>query len=138
MVPPHAMNCRASLNKKSWLRRVIGVDCGPDQRGFRVEYNGRRPGYEQVAVDGRVVCRRISWKWLVPLFEFQLDGVEAIVRVRVSPWLTIRSFALIIAGVRVYSEGPPFASRCPICGYSQQGSVNGVCAECGRRIDADR
>jgi hypothetical protein len=76
-----------------------------DEGWFVVEYNGRGFGYESVWVNGRCAARETSALWFVPRFVFRLGFLPAAVEVRVWPWLTIRSFHLVVGDAVLYSEG---------------------------------
>lgn len=90
------------LIKKSWLKRHLSVQT---QTGtYEVTYDGRGMGYESVLVDGHIAKVMHSYLWYAPEFRFQISDLPCIIKVRVWPWLTIRSFTLEIAGTVVYKE----------------------------------
>jgi hypothetical protein len=93
---------QAKLLKRSWLRRCLRVDA--PEGTFQVEYSGRGFGFESVYVDGRPADRRVGL-WFVPVFQFPLGSQTGAVEVRVWPWLTIRSFHLLVGDEVVYAEG---------------------------------
>jgi hypothetical protein len=103
----------AVLIEQSWLRRVLEVHTAEEL--FLIEYNGRGLGYESVLVNGVKVAAKSSL-WFVPLFEFLLRDRLAVIEVRVWPWLTVRSFHLIVSGEELYGEGvrvPQVPQRLP-------------------------
>jgi hypothetical protein len=91
-----------TLEEKSWLYRAFEVVTTGGV--YRVTYNGRGLGYESVTVNEEVAARQVSVMWFVPEFCFSIGSTQAIVKVKVWPWLAIRSFELIIDGESVYSE----------------------------------
>jgi hypothetical protein len=104
--PPPASSpgeVRAELAKARWLYRAIQVET-PEEL-FLVEYNGWGLGYETVSVNGQVVSRETGVLWFAPRFKFFVGNRPAVVRVRVWPWLTLRSLELFIDGWCVYAEG---------------------------------
>jgi len=94
---------RAELAKARWLYRAIQVET-PEEL-FLVVYNGWGLGYETVSVNGQVVNRETGVLWFAPRLTFYVGERLAVVRVRVWPWLTLRSLELLIDGWCVYAEG---------------------------------
>lgn len=99
----------ATLELRSWLRRRLRVETL--EGVFVVEYSGRGFGYESVWIDGVRAPGSNTGAWFVPRFDFDLGSAYAAVEVRVWPWLTIRSFHLVVAGEVLYEEGPRCARR---------------------------
>jgi hypothetical protein len=92
----------ATLEKASWLRRVIRVHL-PDGE-FHVEYSGRSLMHERILVNGQpVVQHRIS-SWFRPVSRFFAGSRPAAIALLVWPWLTIRSFHLLIDGQVLYCD----------------------------------
>jgi hypothetical protein len=96
----------AGLIESGWLYRSVYLAPPYD---LIVEYNGRGLGHETVLVDGTVVSRMTSLLWFVPRFEFQIGPddapFDAVVEVRVWPWLCIRKFRILVGEECVYREG---------------------------------
>jgi hypothetical protein len=94
---------RATLLCRSWLKRVFRVETPAGS--FEVAYNGRG-GWngEAVYVDGRLAAHNPRL-WFGPVFVFPLGPQLAAVEVRAWPWLTIRSFHLLVEDEVVYGEG---------------------------------
>ena len=91
----------ARLDERGWLYRVFAV--ATPEGTYRVAYDGRGLGDESVSVNGRLAARRASL-WFVPEFSFFIGSAPALLRVKVWPWLAIRSFELRVNGEQVYSE----------------------------------
>lgn len=91
-----------TLIEKAWLRRVLRVSTSEGE--YVVKYDGRGIGWEAVYVGNKKVSGGRSWVWFIPRFDFKLGTVEAIVRVRVWPWLSIRQFSFSLNGVVEYGE----------------------------------
>jgi hypothetical protein len=70
-----------------------------------VKYGGRGIGHETVYVDGIPVSSSISLFWFTPRFEFSVGGQKAVLKVRISPWLTVQSLQLFIGDSLEYAEG---------------------------------
>jgi hypothetical protein len=105
-VPPPAASpgeVRAELAKARWLYRAIQVET--PEESFLFEYNGWGLGYETVSVNGQAASRETGVFWFAPRFKFFVGDRLAVVRVRVWPWLTLRSLELFIDGWCVYAEG---------------------------------
>jgi len=102
---------RATLIHWSWLCRRLAVELPEGE--FVVTYNGRGFGYETVYVDDRVAERATSLLWFVPVFVFPIGRRLGTVEVQVWPWLTMRSFHLIVDGVILYGEGQRSAAHVP-------------------------
>lgn len=96
-----AMN--AKLVTKRWLIR--GFEVSMLSGVYDVVYYGQELGYECVLVNGNVVNKKNSYLWYVSEFQFHIGDLPAKIKIRVWPWLTIRSFTLEIAGNVVYQEG---------------------------------
>lgn len=92
----------ATLRHQGFLLRRIEVETSEGR--FQVTYEGTGMGFEQVLVDGAVACRKDSWVWFEPWFEFSLGSQPALLEVRVWAWLGIRSLKLTVAGQTVYCE----------------------------------
>jgi hypothetical protein len=90
------------LLQSSWLKRVLRLET--DEGAYEIVYSGRGLGFESVFVDGSI-AERASGLWFVPLFIFPLGSRMGAVEVRVWPWLTIRSFHLLVEDEEVYKEG---------------------------------
>jgi hypothetical protein len=90
----------ATLLDSSWLKRLWLVEIA--DAVFRVEYNGRGPGYESVFVNGSLADRRQSSLWFVPVFVFHLGQWVAAVEIRVWPWFTMRACHLLVEGQVLY------------------------------------
>jgi hypothetical protein len=94
----------ADLANASWLRRQFAVSVPRGQS--LIEYDGRGFGFESVNVDGLTVRSETSFWWFVPEFKFRVRGYRALIKVRVWPWLAIKSFELWVDGRLLYHEGP--------------------------------
>jgi len=94
----------ADLAAASWLVRKFVVHLPRGQS--TIEYYGRGVGFESVFVDGFQVKSETSLWWFVPEFRFRVRGYRAKVKVRVWPWLAIKSFELWVDGRLLYHEGP--------------------------------
>lgn len=92
---------RATLVQWGWLQRTLEIEMADGTHV--VEYNGTGFGYEQVTADGATI--RDSHPWFVPRFDFKLGDWPAAIEVRLWPWLTLRSFALLVKGKVIYAEG---------------------------------
>ncbi len=95
----------ARLVEQSWLKRVLEVSLDDTERPYHVTYQGRGIGYEGVLVDGVIAARQTSYFWFVPRFPFRLSDQDAVIEVRVWPWLALRSLRLSVNGETLYSEG---------------------------------
>jgi hypothetical protein len=97
----------AKLFKKSWLCRtvLINLEVEGSFKDHYVKYNGKGIGNEKVYVDGTLACSAMSWLWFTPRFEFFINGHQALIEVRVSPWLTLQSLRLFVDGNLEYHEG---------------------------------
>jgi hypothetical protein len=93
---------RVTLLGSSWLKRSLRVET-PDGP-VEVVYDGRGI-YEAVYVDGHLADQRTNWTWFAPFFVFPLGDRPAAIEVRVTPWLTIRSFHLLVEDEVLYAEG---------------------------------
>jgi len=94
---------RATLLRRSWLKRVFEVETSAG--GFQVAYNGRG-GWdgEAIYIDGQLAAHNPGL-WFGPVFVFPLGHQLAAVEIRVWPWLTIRSFHLLVEDELLYAEG---------------------------------
>jgi hypothetical protein len=101
----------ATLLGRSWLWRQLRVDL--PEGSFHVLYSGRGLGFETVYVDDQVAERRAGL-WFVPLFVFPIAGRLGVVEVRVWPWLTLRSFHLVVDGQVLYAEGARAPANVPL------------------------
>ncbi|MCY7376056.1 MAG: hypothetical protein LH472_08810 [Pyrinomonadaceae bacterium] len=88
--------------EKKWLWRSFHVVTADGV--FEVIYNGKGAGYEEVLVNGEVVCRLPSHLWYVPKFDFDIGNAPSQINVKVSPLLQIISFRLIVGEMEIYSE----------------------------------
>jgi hypothetical protein len=99
----YAGTVSARLIGKRWLYREF--DVRTPRGGYTVIYYGRGLGYECVLVNDEVVDKKDSYFWYVPEFRFKIDDLPAVIKVRVWPWLILRSFILEVGGKEVYHEG---------------------------------
>ena len=90
------------LLEKRWLFRV--VDLATSKGDFKITYFGKGMGYECVFVNDELVSKKDSHLWYVSKFEFNFQGMNISVNVRVYPWLTIRKFWIEVDNNIVYSE----------------------------------
>src|SRR5262245_11481914 len=112
-VPPplpaeHSEKCSndlgAELVHSSWLRRQFIVIL-PEGKSH-VDYYGRGIGFESVFVDGFAVKSETSFWWFVPEFRFRLGNRRrGVIKIRVWPWLAVKSFELWVDGQLLYGEG---------------------------------
>jgi hypothetical protein len=93
---------KARLEEKGWLYRALEVSTS--EGTYRVTYDGRGLGHESVTVNGAIAAGKASTLWFVPEFSFSLGSMPALVKVRVWPWLSIRSLELVVGGESVYRE----------------------------------
>ncbi len=91
-----------TLIESTWLRRVLQVSTSEGE--YVVTYDGRTIGSEAIFVGRQQVAGGTSWVWFIPRFEFKLGTAEAIVLVRVWPWVAIREFSFSLNGVVEYYE----------------------------------
>jgi hypothetical protein len=91
----------AELVEKYWLYRKFQI-LSP-HGSFEVVYNGWGVGYEEILVNGEIVCRQ-SHLWYVPEFNFKLGNADAKITVSVWAWMQIRAFNFEIENESVYSE----------------------------------
>ena len=92
----------AELIEKRWLYRRFQV-LSPNGT-FDVVYNGGGIGYEEILVNWQIACRRQSYLWYVPEFEFKIGNANAKITVSIWIWLQIRSFNFEIEDESIYSE----------------------------------
>ncbi len=109
----------AELLEKRWLFRVVKLTTSKGD--FKIMYFGKGMGYQCVFVNDELVLKKDShfWYvpendelvskkdsilWYVPEFDFNYQGVNFSVKVRVYPWLTIRKFWIEVDKKIVYSE----------------------------------
>jgi hypothetical protein len=71
---------------------------------FRVEYSGRSLMHERIFVNGQTVVQRRISSWFRPVSRFFAGSRPAAIALRVWPWLTIRSFHLLIDGQVLYCD----------------------------------
>ena len=96
----------AQLIERMWLKRVFQVTLSEtEQHSYNVTYNGRGIGWEGVYVDGEIATLHSSFFWFVYQFEFRIGSHSAVIKVRVWPWLAIRSLRFSVEGKDIYSEG---------------------------------
>jgi hypothetical protein len=91
-----------SLLEKRWLFRVINLTTS--KGNFKVTYFGKGMGYECVFINDELVSKQDSSLWYVPKFNFNYQGMNISVNVRIYPWLTIRKFWIEVDNKIVYSE----------------------------------
>lgn len=92
----------AILNRASWLRRTLTVHL-PDGE-HQLEYSSRNLVQERIVVNGRVEIQTRISSWFRPIFRFFIGSQPAVVEVRVAPWLTLRSFHLLVGGRVLYCD----------------------------------
>jgi hypothetical protein len=94
---------RATLLRRSWLKRVLRVETS--EGSFEVAYNARG-GWngEAIYIDGQLAARNLAL-WFGPVLVFPLGSQLAAVEVRGWPWFTIRSFHLLVEDEILYAEG---------------------------------
>jgi hypothetical protein len=92
----------ASLDEKGWLYRALEV--ATPEGTYRITYSGRGLGHESVTVNGKLAAAKRSRLWFVPEFSFPVGTMQGLLKVKVWPWLAIRSLQLIVGGELVYSE----------------------------------
>src|SRR5262245_31558436 len=92
------------LTRASWLRRTFEVYL-PEGKSY-VEYYGRGMGYESVLVDGFTSRCETNTFWFVPKFNFRIGRRRATIKIKVWPWMLMRSFEFWIDNELYYSEGP--------------------------------
>ena len=97
-----AVRLSAHLAEKGRVYRHIEVDAG--DKKFNVEYAGMGDGYECVLVNGDVVAFKNTIFWYQPEFQFRIGTLPAVIKVRVWPWMYLRSISLEIDGRIIYSE----------------------------------
>ncbi len=93
---------KAYLQKKTRLTRTFTVET--EAGGFTVRYNGLGAGYEEVRVNNKVAAKVRSWILLMPRIDFFIGPYSAVIEVKPSLWLSIRSFTFIVDGEILYSE----------------------------------
>lgn len=93
---------KAYLQKKSWLKWTFIVET--ESGSFTVRYNGLGAGYEEVLVNNKVAARVRSYSLMEPRIKFFMGRHKAVIEVRPSLWLSIRSFTFIVDGEILYSE----------------------------------
>lgn len=92
----------ANLIEKKWLWRTFHVVTS--EGTFEVVYNGKGVGFEEVIVNGEVACRKSSFFWYVPRFDFAIGNIMSQINVKISPLLQINSFDLIVNQEMIYAE----------------------------------
>ena len=93
---------KAELLEKRWLFRVVNLTTS--RGSFKITYFGKGMGYECVFVNDDLVSKQDSHLWYVPKFDFNFQGINFSVNVRVYPWLAIRKFWIEVDNKIVYSE----------------------------------
>ena len=106
---PSGGGVSVALRGRGLLLRTFDVRTPPGTH--LVTYDGRGMGYESVLIDGVPAARVTSLLWFVPRFEFHVDGLPAVLQVRVWPWLAMRAVRLEIAGRVGYIEGRAITRR---------------------------
>jgi hypothetical protein len=97
---------RARLVRRKGFSAELEVEA--DGKTHLVEYVGGRLGWEGVKVDGELVKKTKSLYWFVPRFPFKLGSRPAEMRVRVWPWVSLRSLDMLV------EERVVFAWRSPL------------------------
>lgn len=92
----------ANLIEKKWLWRTLHVVT--PEGTFEVVYDGKGFGFEEVLVNGEVACRKSSFFWYVPQFDFAIGNLASRIDVQVSPLLQISAFDLFVNDELVYTE----------------------------------
>ena len=93
----------AKVKKRGWNYRCLDITT-PEGK-FIVEYDTGGLGDETVFVDGEVASRPPSKAMVIPRFEFKAGTLDAVLEVRLWPWLAVRSMKLTIDSNTVYKEG---------------------------------
>lgn len=93
---------RATLEKASWLRRVLRV-CSSEGE-YSIAYSGRSLMEERITLDGKLEVKHRIRSWFRPVSRFFVASRPAAIVLRVWPWLTIRSFHLLIDGKVLYCD----------------------------------
>jgi hypothetical protein len=70
-------------------------------------------GCGTILVDGQIAQRRLCGWWSTPPLTFRVGPSQALLTIRVWPWLTIRALKLIVAGQVLYTEGQADQSVTP-------------------------
>lgn len=91
-----------TFEKASWLRRALRVRVASDE--YPVVYSGRSLTHERIFVDGRLAAQYRVSSWFRPVTRFLIGQRTAEATVRVWPWLTMRSFHLLIDGRVVFCD----------------------------------
>lgn len=92
----------AELVERRWLFRTVNLTTSKGD--FKITYFGKGTGYECVFVNDELVSKKDSHLWYVPELDFNFQGMNISVNVRVYPWLTIRKFWIEVDKNIVYSE----------------------------------
>jgi hypothetical protein len=93
---------RATLERASWLRRVLRV-CWPEGEQ-QIAYSGRSLMEERITLDGKLEVKYRIGSWFRPVSRFFMASWPAAIVLRVWPWLAIRSFHLLIDGKVLYCD----------------------------------
>jgi hypothetical protein len=93
---------RAALANTSWLRRVLRAHSPEGE--YDIAYSGRSLVYERIIVNGRLEVQHRITSWFRPVSRFFAGSQPAAIVLRVWPWLTIRSFHLLIDGQVLYCD----------------------------------
>ncbi len=130
---------RATLERASWLRRVLQVHL--PQEMYRVGYSGRSLVHERITVNGQLVVQHRISSWFRPVSRFFVGSRIANIAIRVWPWLAIRSFHLLIDGQVLYCErrSDLFEGQEPKAALSDrvdalEGPKDPLCPYCDRRM----
>ncbi len=92
----------AELIEKRRLFRVVNLITS--KGNFRITYFGKGMSYECVFVNDELVSKKDRHFWYAPNFNFNYQGINFSISVRVYPWLTIRKFWIEVDNKIVYSE----------------------------------
>jgi hypothetical protein len=137
----------AALEKASWLRRVLRVRCREGE--YRIAYSGRSFVKEQVFVDKRLERQERIKNWFRPISRFYVGSHQTAIVLRVWPWLTIRSFHLLMDDQVLFCDhrqdlfdgaGPVWTSgNGAVAPASALGNPKGPqCPYCDRQLRAAR
>ena len=91
----------SKLIDKGWLKRRINLA----NHNEVIEYSGRGLGTEKVSAGENEFVTQSEFCWFAPEFNFDLDGKSYSVKVRVWPWVSLRSLEVYVNARLEYSEG---------------------------------